>query len=405
MAPGRGGRGGRGAPEETVVVDGKTLRRVLDEASKRWVYRPVDAASGETISKDDFEARRREEEAARRASDPGHRAAEEKRWLEQQRGEIREKRAEAFRAMRREEHHAALRDGRVERRRPRRKGALANVPVPDALAELREEMRAATLRETREKNPGRFAFIETALAVEEKKYETALDAARRRAYAAERRRRGVRGAAGAGSGSARGDETSDASETDSDDAPFAIRGSAADLDDPDYRRGSPTRATGDRAEREGASGRVPAGVRRDPDWNRLRRSPRDETRAPRLRARGVGEGDATPSALQPSSARGGRAGRGPGPRSADESGGGGGRGAGGRSGGGRGGSGGRGGEKGRGERARLPGDAKPSARRNRAVSPSPASVPEDGPGDDGRGRGRGGRERGGRGRGRGRGRG
>ena len=196
MAP---GRGGRGAPEETVVVDGKTLRRVLDEASKRWVYRPVDAASGETISKEDFEARRREEEAARRASDPRHRAAEEKRWLEQQRGDIREKRAEASRAMRREEHHAALRDGRVERRRPRRKGALGvEVPVPDALAELREEMRLATLRETRKKNPGRFAFIETALAVEERKHETALDAARRRAYAAERRRRACAAAANRG---------------------------------------------------------------------------------------------------------------------------------------------------------------------------------------------------------------
>ena len=68
------------------MVDGKTLRRVFDEASKRWVYRPVDEASGETISKDVFEARRREEEAARRASDPRHRAAEEKKWLEQQRG-------------------------------------------------------------------------------------------------------------------------------------------------------------------------------------------------------------------------------------------------------------------------------------------------------------------------------
>ena len=183
-------------------MDGKTLRRVLDEASKRWVYRPVDAASGETISKEDFEARRREEEAARRASDPRHRAAEEKRWLEQQRGDIREKRAEASRAMRREEHHAALRDGRVERRRPRRKGALGvEVPVPDALAELREEMRLATLRETRKKNPGRFAFIETALAVEERKHETALDAARRRAYAAERRRKGVRGGGESGSDS------------------------------------------------------------------------------------------------------------------------------------------------------------------------------------------------------------
>ena len=230
MAP---GRGGRGAPEETVVVDGKTLRRVLDEASKRWVYRPVDAASGETISKEDFEARRREEEAARRASDPRHRAAEEKRWLEQQRGDIREKRAEASRAMRREEHHAALRDGRVERRRPRRKGALGvEVPVPDALAELREEMRLATLRETRKKNPGRFAFIETALAVEERKHETALDAARRRAYAAERRRKGVRGGGESGSDS----ESDDASD---DAPPFALRGSAADLDDPDYRRGPP----------------------------------------------------------------------------------------------------------------------------------------------------------------------
>jgi hypothetical protein len=260
MAPGRGGRGGRGAPEETVVVDGKTLRRVFDEASKRWVYRPVDEASGETISKDVFEARRREEEAARRASDPRHRAAEEKKWLEQQRGEIREKRLEASRLMRREEHHAALRDGRVERRRPRRKGALAEVPVPDALAELREEMRLATLHETKKKNPGRFAFIETALKQEERKHETKVEAARRRAYAAERRRRGVRGGGGEES----------TSETDSDDeqaarenarlfarthgdASFVLRGSAADLDDPDYRRGPPKGV-------DGAPGAIAGGV-------------------------------------------------------------------------------------------------------------------------------------------------
>ena len=283
-------------------MDGKTLRRVLDEASKRWVYRPVDAASGETISKEDFEARRREEEAARRASDPRHRAAEEKRWLEQQRGDIREKRAEASRAMRREEHHAALRDGRVERRRPRRKGALVEVPVPDALAELREEMRLATLRETRKKNPGRFAFIETALAVEERKHETALDAARRRACAAERRRKGVRGGGESGSDS----ESDDASD---DAPPFALRGSAADLDDPDYRRGPPA-ATNSGTMQNGVPGDVPGGSSgRGSRGGMMARGTRGGPGASRD-DEGNDEGNEPPSAFRSSSSRGGRGGRG-----------------------------------------------------------------------------------------------
>ena len=156
-------------------MDGKTLRRVLDEASKRWVYRPVDAASGETISKEDFEARRREEEAARRASDPRHRAAEEKRWLEQQRGDgvgraVRA-RCVAKSTTPRYATGAWSGDGREEKAR-------SGLRCPSGRLPRSEEMRLATLRETRKKNPGRFAFIETARRWRSAKHETALDAAR-----------------------------------------------------------------------------------------------------------------------------------------------------------------------------------------------------------------------------------
>jgi hypothetical protein len=223
------GRGGRGAPDETVVMDGQTLRRVFDEATKSWVYRPVDETSGRTISKEDFESRRREEEAQRRASDPKHRAAEEKRWLEQQRFEIREKRAEVSRRMRREDHLASIRSGRAERRKPRR-AVLASVPEPEALVELREEMRLATLADAQKKNPGRFAFIKTALELETSKYEVAVEAARRKAYAEERERRGVAGNDG-------GDDGASSSDDDEEQTRFVFRGSKEDLDDPDYRRG------------------------------------------------------------------------------------------------------------------------------------------------------------------------
>jgi hypothetical protein len=52
MAPGGGGtrgggRGGGGAKDEVVQMGGQTLKRVLDDTTKQWVYRPVDEASGQ----------------------------------------------------------------------------------------------------------------------------------------------------------------------------------------------------------------------------------------------------------------------------------------------------------------------------------------------------------------------
>ena len=236
MAPGRGGRGGRGSPEDVVVMDGRTLRRVFDDATKSWVYRPVDETSGKTISNEDFESRRASAAASARASDPTHRAAEEKRWLDDQRVSIREKRVDVAKAARRDDFHAAVRDGLVERRRPRR-AVLAHVPIPVALTELREEMRVATLRDTQKKNPGRFAFIKTALDSEEAKFGVAVEKARREAYDRERAKKGVRGGAGEA-------ESSDSDADAGEERPL-FRGSAADADDPDYRRG-PASAGGGR---------------------------------------------------------------------------------------------------------------------------------------------------------------
>ena len=191
MAPGRGGRnGGRGTPDETVVMDGKTLRRVFDDSTKRWVYRPVDESSGDVISREDFESRRLAEANLRKANDPRHKAAEEKRWLDEQRGAIREKRADAARQARREDFNTAVRDGRVERNRKGR-GKIVDVPEPKALTELREEMRLAQIQDTQKKNPGRFAFIKTALDLEESKYANVVEKKRREAYERERKKKGV----------------------------------------------------------------------------------------------------------------------------------------------------------------------------------------------------------------------
>ena len=101
--------------------------------------------------------------------------------------------------------------------------------MPKILADLREEMRVAAANGMDKRNPGQFAFIKTALDAEEAKHDAAVKAARTKAYAKERKKRGVRGAAWGSS-----DEGEDASD-DEDSIPR--RGSLADLDDPDYRRG------------------------------------------------------------------------------------------------------------------------------------------------------------------------
>ena len=124
-----------------------------------------------------------------------HRAAEEEGWLEQQRGDIRRSarrhlaRCVAKSTTPRYATGAWSGDGREEKAR-------SGLRCPSRMRSPSSGRdRLATLRETRKKNPGRFAFIETALAVEERKHETALDAARRRAYAAERRRKACAAAA------------------------------------------------------------------------------------------------------------------------------------------------------------------------------------------------------------------
>lgn len=223
MAPG-GGRGGR-TQDDVVEMGGQTLKRVMDAASKQWVYRPVDKASGEVISKAAFEEKQREERRMRAENDPKKQAEREKQWAAQQRAEIRNMRVEESQKMRREEHVRKLESGLVERRKPRRT-KIANVPEPKLLLELREEMRVAVANGVRTKNPGQFAFIKTALDAEEAKHDAKVKAAREKAYQAERKKRGVKGEAWGGS-----------DEYNSSDEEVVVRGSLADLDDPDYRRG------------------------------------------------------------------------------------------------------------------------------------------------------------------------
>ena len=133
MAPGGGrGGGGGGGKDEVVQMGGQTLKRVMDDTTKQWVYRPVDVASGQVISKEAFEAQKREERRVRAENDPRKQAEREKQWAAQQRAEIRNMRVEESQKMKRDEHHRKLQSGLVERRRPRRR-QIVNVPEPKLL--------------------------------------------------------------------------------------------------------------------------------------------------------------------------------------------------------------------------------------------------------------------------------
>ena len=105
------------------------------------------------------------------------------------------------------------------------------------LAEAREEMRVALATGLEKKNPGAYSFLKAALDVEEAKHSKLVDAARKRDYAKARKSKGVRGDAGLDATLSSGD--------DDDDVP-RVRGSLADLDDPDYRRG-PAPSGGERS--------------------------------------------------------------------------------------------------------------------------------------------------------------
>ena len=195
----------RAQKDDVVHMGGKTLKRVMDNETRQWVYRPVDESSGKVISKEAFEAMKREEAKARWESDPKRQAEQDKKWAAQQRSEIRGARIAESKQMKKQEHVRKLKSGLVEPSRPRRK-EIANVPVPKVLADLREEMRVAVANGMDKRNPGQFAFIKTALDAEEVKHDHAVKAAKEKAYAKERKKRGVKGAAWGSSG---GEDASD----------------------------------------------------------------------------------------------------------------------------------------------------------------------------------------------------
>ena len=216
--------------DDVVHMGGKTLKRVMDNETRQWVYRPVDESSGKVISKEAFEAMKREEAKARWESDPKRQAEQDKKWAAQQRSEIRGARIAESKQMKKQEHVRKLKSGLVEPSRPRRK-EIANVPVPKVLADLREEMRVAVANGMDKRNPGQFAFIKTALDAEEVKHDHAVKAARRSPTRRNARSAGSRERVGSS------DEGEDASDDDGGGNGIPRRGSLADLDDPDYRRG------------------------------------------------------------------------------------------------------------------------------------------------------------------------
>ena len=132
----------RAQKDEIVQMGGKTLKRVMDNETRQWVYRPVDESSGKVISKEAFEAMKREEAKARWESDPKRQAEQDKKWAAQQRSEIRGARIAEAKQMKKNEHVRKLKSGLVEPSRPRRR-EIASVAVPKILADLREEMRVA----------------------------------------------------------------------------------------------------------------------------------------------------------------------------------------------------------------------------------------------------------------------
>ena len=211
---------------DVVRVGGAELVRTR-EANGEFTYRPVDA-TGAVVDAAAFEARKKAERAAKLANDPrvAERAANE--WAAQQRAAIARTRVDESRRLTREEARRRERAGGTTGPRRRTRELGANVKPSKALADLREEMRVALATGLEKKNPGAHSFLKAALDVEEAKHSKLVDAARKRDYAKARKSKGVKGDAGLDATLSSGD--------DEDDVP-RVRGSLADLDDPDYRRG------------------------------------------------------------------------------------------------------------------------------------------------------------------------
>ena len=203
------------------------------EANGEVTYRPIDARTGSVIDARAFEQKKRELAEAERRDDPRADERESKKWHASTRAAIAKTRVEETRRMKREEAEKREREsGGVN---PRRRARALGVVAPSkALEELRGEMRVAEAMNMRAKNVGRFQFLKAALDAEEEKHAKKVDEARKRDYAAARTRKGVCGDAGLDADLSSGDELENVNKP-------LIRGTLADLDDPDYRR-EPARA-------------------------------------------------------------------------------------------------------------------------------------------------------------------
>ena len=214
-----------GKATDIVRVGGADLVRTR-EANGEVTYRPVDSNTGAVVDAATFEQRKKEAREAKLRDD--HRAGEREasKWAADMRGSITKTRMDEARRLKRED--AERREKNSGSANPRRRAkTLGVVKTPKVLEELREEMRVAEATNLKLKNLGKFQFLKAALDLEEEKYAKLVDAARKRDYAKARQQKGVRGDAGLDAELSSGDE---------DEAP-RIRGSLADLDDPDYRRG------------------------------------------------------------------------------------------------------------------------------------------------------------------------
>jgi len=232
--PQASGGGNPNKSQDVVRIGGADLVRTR-EANGEVTYRPLDAKTGTIVDAATFEARKREERERRLANDPRARDRAASEWAANMRGTITKTRVDEARKLTRKETKQRERENGTSNPKRRTK-ALGAVTPSKALAELREEMRVAVASGMKTKNPGSYSFLKAALDVEEAKHAKLVDAARKREYARERTKRGVRGDAGLDAELSDGDE---------DDVP-QIRGSLEDLDDPDYRRGPAPMSSGAR---------------------------------------------------------------------------------------------------------------------------------------------------------------
>jgi len=275
---------------DVVDIGGQRLLRVKDEKTGEFVFRPIDAATGKAKTKETID--KEKQDAFKERNKEKFLDSDLKRWEEERKRSIVDKRFKEASKLKREERERKEKlgisqptrtktnnnnnnnnkgtkdDGRgkkkekkqmSEKRMQHRKEWLekhGRVPMPKPskeLAELREEMKQAKANNLEKVNAGKFSFLKMALDLEEGKFQQATREARERNYEFERRAKNVRNGEmdgtdsedesdedGAGNGMRR-HRMREADANDPDfrrdmGAPVVRRGSDVDLLDPDYRR-------------------------------------------------------------------------------------------------------------------------------------------------------------------------